>query len=340
MTQSRILPMFAVCAALALTHSTVRAEDAAPAKDDKAKADAAAAAPAQAQGRGGRGNWGGGGGGGGAPGGNTFGGGMAGGRGIGGIGGGGTGGNGVFSIASRALGVDIQDPKAVLKVDELPLGAQKHFVTLVPVGGVDNLSNTGKGWNMENIFTMTPEQTKSVEALREEYQAEEKKLQTEIAAQEKKLADKAIELRQSFEKRANDLLTGADKESKTKLDALSVDVHKKSADLVAETLPLYDMNDFQQGFALIRALSDKMSKITKDGEVKLVELVPETAKDKVQTLIKTLDEARDRSAQMIGGRGANVAPGAGGGNTRGRNGPGGNDAVKPPKPPDTTDNKF
>ena len=336
MAQFRVSQVFAVCAAMALTLSNVRAEDAAPAKDDKAKADAAT--PAPAQGRGGRGNWGGGAGGGGAPGGNAFGGGgMAGGRGMGGFGGGGgiagTGGNGVISIASRALGVDIQDPKAVLKVEELPLGAQKHFVTLVPVGGVDNLSNTGKGWNMENIFTMTPEQTKSVEALREEYQTEEKKLQTEIAAQEKALADKAIELRQKFEQRANDLLTGADKESKAKLDALSVDVHKKSADLVAETLPLYDMNDFQQGFALIRALSDKMSKITKDGEAKLVELVPETAKDKVQTLIKSLDEARDRSSRFMQG-------GPGGGMTRGRNGPGGTDAVKPPKPPDTTDNKF
>lgn len=282
----------------------------------------------------------------GAAGGRAFGGGFGGGGfDIGALLGGGVrgmGGSGLVNMTARSLGVDIQDPKATPKVEDLPLGASKHQITNIPVGGVDNLANTGKGWKMESIFTLTPEGTKSVEALRDEYEFEQKKLQKEIAAQSQALAEKAIALRQQFEKRANDLLQGAEKEQKEKLDALTAEVRKKNADLLAETLPLYDINDNTQTMNMIRALSEKTNQNSKEGELKLIDLIPEKSKEKVQTLIKSQDEARDRllrSLQTGGRRGGpgGGAPDAGGAGVRG--GPRG-DAVKPPTPPEATENKF
>lgn len=330
MTQIRLFTLTALCATLIFTLQTVRAEEAKP-KEEAPKADANTRGGGE-RGRGGdprgggdrgRGNWGG-----------------MGGAGFGGFGGlGATAGtrganSSVYSVAARSLGVDIQDPKSVGSVENLPLGQNKQMVTQIPIGGVDNLKVNSKGWNMENVFTMTAEQIKTVEALREEYALEEKKLEKEIAEQEKALAAKSVALRLQFEKRANDLLAGADKESKEKLDALAAEVHKKQNDLVAESLPLYDLTDMTQGFAMIRALSDKTTKITKEGELKLLELIPEYSKDKIQTLIKAQADARERMnrfTQAIGGeRGAE----------RGERGGGKNDAVKPPKPPDTTENKF
>jgi hypothetical protein len=261
-------------------------------------------------GGGGRGNFGGG----------NFGGGNFGG--LGGLLGGGPGGvQNIFTMASRMLGLDIEDPKAGPKVDSLPLGADKRFVVNVPVGGVDNPGSQSSGWKMEAIFKMTDEQTKAVDTLRTEYAGEQKKLEQEVQDQFRALAEKAKQLRQKYELRANDILTGEDKTRKEKLDALAHETNVKNADLVKELLPLYDINDMQQRFAMARALRDKANKNTQDAESKLLDLVPPETRDNIQAVIKQQAQAREQMGQIgrfIGGRQ--------GGQT--------DQAVRPPRPPE------
>ena len=116
--------------------------------------------------------------------------------------------NNIIGMASRMLGFEIEDPKAsTAKVEALPLGAEKRMVVSVPVGGVDNFTGTGQGWKVETIFKMTDEQTKAVDALREEYKGEQKKLEAEIHEQQKAMAEKVKLLRAKYELRANDVLT-------------------------------------------------------------------------------------------------------------------------------------
>jgi alanyl-tRNA synthetase len=209
------------------------------------------------------------------------------------------------------------------------------MVTQVPVGGVDNFNPTGAGWKVESVFKMTAEQTKAVDALRDEYAAEQKKFNQEVLDAEKVLADKATKLRQAYEKKANDVLTGADKEAKEKMDALAAEIEQKNAATVTETLPLFDLNDNQQAFAMMRALRDKTGKVLQEGEDKLVELVPTENRAKLQDALKQQADLRNRANQFNpGGPGGNNQ----GGGMRGRGGPGGGgnqEAVKPPKPAET-----
>ena len=317
--------LFIVCAALALSCIALRAEDAPPvapkAPDAQKAPDAGKTQKDRTQGRtqGGRGNW--------TPGGA-----------MGGMGGldqvignvmGGRGTSGVTGMISRMLGIDIEDPKAAPKLDQLPLGANKRMVTQIPIGGVDNFNPTGAGWKMETVFTLTPEQTKSTETLREEYATEQKKLDQEIKDAEAALAAKVTDLRSKYEKKANEILTGTDKESKQKMDALAAEVYKKNAATVAETLPLYDTKDFQQGFAMVKALREKTGATVKDAETQLLTYIPDANRPKFADIIKMQAEARDRQTQ------AGAAFG-GGFQRRGQNGAPGGDAqaVKPPRAPE------
>ena len=63
------------------------------------------------------------------------------------------------------------DPSATsgASVNALNFGPQKRFVSRTPVGGIDNLDNWRAGWKVEDVFTLTDEQTKSLEGLRGEY---------------------------------------------------------------------------------------------------------------------------------------------------------------------------
>ena len=307
-----------VCAALVLSCVSLRAEDAAP---DKPKG--ADAPKGGERGRGGRGGPGGNWGGGGAGGGldqllNNF-----AGRGNGGAG-------GITGMVSRMLGFDLDDPKAPAKVEQLPLGANKRMVTEIPVGGVDNFNPTGAGWKVESVFKLTPEQTKATDALRGEYAAEEKKLNQEILDAQKALAAKVTDLRAKYEKKANEVLTGADKEAKEKMDALAADVYAKNAATVTETLPLYDTKDWQQGMTMVRALREKTGKTTQDAEATLLTLIPEDNRAKFTEIIKAQADQRNRLNQgmqgMMGGRNRGQGGGAGGAMDGG--------PVKPPKAPE------
>jgi len=232
---------------------------------------------------------------------------------------------GIFGMASRMLGMDIEDPKAGPKLDALPLGADKRFIFNVPVGGVDNFSAQANGWKMEAVFKMTDEQTTAAEKLREEYTAEQKKLEQEIKDQYKAMAEKLKQLRAKYELRANDILTGDDKGRKEKMDVLARETNTKNSEILKDLMPLYDINDFGQRMALARAIRDKAGKNAQAAEAKLLELVPPENKEKMEGVIKQQAEARDAQGRMgnwnAGGRGR---PGGGGGD----------DAVKPPRPPE------
>lgn len=274
------------------------------------------------RGAGGRGQWGGGGQGGpGGPGG--FLGGLMGGQ-----------RNNIIGMASRMLGFDIEDPKANTgKVEALPLGAEKRMVVSVPVGGVDNFSGTGQGWKVETVFKMTDEQTKAVDALREEYKAEQKKLEAEIHEQQKAMAEKVKLLRAKYEQRANDVLTGDDKTAKEKMDALAKETNTKNAQVVTDLLPMFDQNDMAQGFAMLRTINEKTSTNIKAAEEKLVELVPADNRARIQEVMKTQNDLRERNNRFMqfgGGPGGGGGPGARGRAAGGKDG----EPQKPPAPPE------
>jgi hypothetical protein len=248
------------------------------------------------------------------------------------------------SVVTRMAGIEYRDPTAAPKVEQLPLGANLRSVTEIPVGGVDNFDAPGKGWKVENVFTLTADQTKAIDDLRTQYDAEQKKLGEDIAKQEKELADKVIQLRAAYEKKANDVLSANDKAVKEKMDALSNDVATRNQKDVADTVPLYDAKDTAQMFTMIRQLRDKIGKNIQDGEDKLQELLPADTKAKLVEALKAQATARERQTQFMNfiGNGGPGGPGGQGGfgggmRTRGAGGAGGgaNDTVKPPRPPET-----
>jgi len=225
----------------------------------------------------------------------------------------------IFAMASRMLGLDIEDPKAGPKVDALPLGTEKRFVVNVPVGGVDNPGGQGNGWKMEAIFKMTDEQTKAVDTLRTEYADEQKKLEQEVQDQFKALAEKAKQLRQKYELRANDVLTGDDKTRKEKLDALARETNAKNAQLVKDLLPLYDINDMQQRMAMAGAIREKANKNAQEADSKLLDIVPPDSREKIEAVVKQQAQAREQIGRFMGrqqGQGQAGQP------------------VRPPRPPE------
>jgi hypothetical protein len=108
-----------------------------------------------------------------------------------------------------------------VKLDQLPYGPQRRFILNVPVGGVDTLQDRGDGWKVEEIFTLTDEQGKAVQGLREQYKAELEKLQKQLDEANKAIALQVLALRQKYEQLANDVMTGTAKDEKAKLDALA-----------------------------------------------------------------------------------------------------------------------
>lgn len=251
---------------------------------------------------------------------------------LGGRGAGG-GGNNVINMASRMLGIEIEDPKAHTKLDDLPLGAEKRQVVNVPIGGIDNPGGTGAGWKMESVFKLTEEQTKALETVRSEYEADQKKLDAEIKEQMKLVAEKVKQLRQKYELRANDVLAGEDKASKEKMDAIALELQNKNTAIVKEVQPLFDMNDMQQGFAMIRMIREKTSTNLKDYETKLMELIPAASRETIAEVIKRQSEMRDQMNRWMGGAGGQ----RGGGDRQDRPDRAARrdgDAVKPPTPPE------
>ena len=241
-------------------------------------------------------------------------------------------GDNVEAIASRQAGVEL-DNKTNAKVDALPLGANRSFVLNVPVGGVDSYSLNLHGFKMETVFKLTDEQTKAVADLRDEYKNEQKKLEAEIVAQQKALAEQALKLRLKYEQRANDILTGADKETKQKLDALAQDTNAKAFTAATGTLADYDNPDFTKIRQIIAEIRQTTGKLFEDAQAKVLELLPPGGKAFVEAAFKEL-QAQQQQNPWQGQGGPGGVRGRRGGNA---NQPG--DAVKPPQPP-ATNNQF
>ena len=199
--------------------------------------------------------------------------------------------------ALRMLGIEIDDSTSATKIQSLPLGADRKHTLNVPVGGVAN-PGTATGWKMEAIFKLTDEQTQSLDVLRKEYETECTKLENEIAEQRKVLATKAVDLRKKFEVRANDVLTGADKEAKAKIDALSAEADAKIAATIKDAVALYDQDNY---INMSHFLRPYINKIALETESKLVELLPADSKVKIKEVFQ--QQARYRGINERANRG-------------------------------------
>jgi len=249
------------------------------------------------------------------------------------------------AMSSRMLGVDLDQLKKNANTDQLPLLDSRRFVTKIPVGGVDSFSMNGSGWKMEGVFKLTPEQSKAVDTIRDEYAVEQKKLAREIYEQELKLAQKVSELRAKYEQKANDVLTAEDKDAKQKMDALSLEIQTKINTTVKDAAELYDLNDQQQTMAFVQSMREKVNAFYQSGEDKLTALLPAEARAKIEEMNKRQAEQQQNgfggARRGFNAGGGNVDGGGGGGGAGGRGGRGdhggrGGDtgaAVTPPKAP-------
>ena len=211
------------------------------------------------------------------------------------------------------------DDLAVFTLDSLPLGPARRFVLSVPVGGIDSLAPS-EGWKMERFFKLTDDQTKAVATLREAYKQDQKNLEEELRRSQQAFAEKAILLRRQYEQKANDLLAGGDKETKTKIDTLLQDFRARCVQLAADTVAAYDMSDRQQSGAGSRALMDKIGMGVAATRASVVALLPAETRRIAEVFYKQQDqeqEHRDANRRELEAR------------QRERGEP-----VKPPKPPD------
>lgn len=320
-----------LCAALVFGYAGARAEDAKPGegKDNKEGKEGKRDRPQRGAdnnngGRMGRGGFGGG------PGG-----------GLGGPGGRG----GIERMLEGAMGIE-----AGVKTDQLTYGEERRLVTRVPVGGIDSLNEFSDGWKVEEIYTLTDEQTKAVVTLRDEYKADLEKLQKQLDEANAAIATQVKALRQKYEQRANDVLTGEAKTEKEKLDALAKecatkrkeqaaakkgeadDLIKEGQKVAAEARDNNNWNLIQdvmkKGFEFTRAVREKSDEITKEYVEKMKAIPSGDAKTKLEGELQKIE----KRAQRFGGPGGGGPGGAPGG--PGGGGKEGQAPQKPEAPPD------
>jgi hypothetical protein len=225
-------------------------------------------------------------------------------------------------MINSALGLD-----SPVKADQLPLGVDRRLVTRVPVGGIDTLQDFGNGLKVEDVFTLTPEQTKAVQDLREKYKGE---LETLEKAWNEKLKESAADvkkLREKYEQLANDTLTGTAKAEKAKLDALTREFSQQRAAKAEESRAkaeelkteaeklaakaredrnwegLRTVGDKAREFA--RTITEARQTVAKAIQEKMKAAVTGDAKTKLEEALKRLED------RGLGGLGAG-GPGRGG----------------------------
>lgn len=234
------------------------------------------------------------------------------------------------TAACRAAGIAV-DPKPQAKLDDLSFGADRNFLLTVPVGGIESFATLGgAGHKIESVFKLTDEQLKALTGLREEYDGEKKKIEKEIADAEKALAEKVRQLRAKFEQRANDVLTGADKEAKEKIDALVQESYKKNYDLYNETMKQGGENDGGRFNILTTELRQKATQLVSETQTKILELMPAESRAKLEALFKEEQARREQISKWHGQGGRRQHDGN---RQPGQGNPGGG-AVQPPRPPD------
>lgn len=239
------------------------------------------------------------------------------GRGNGGFGGG----NNPTSWIDRQIDFMVGRSSPV-EVESLDFGAQKRFVVNTPVGGVDNLDAFRDGLKAEEIFTLTEEQTASLDGLRKEYAEELKKLQAELDAANKAFALKVVALREQYEGKANEQL-GDKKAEKEQLDALAKAYHEERAkanepfnedlaklkeEATAKGAEARENRDwralagvYQKGQEVMGKLREAIEKVTQDTHAKMLAALTGDAKTKLETQFKELEDRRQQMRD--GGRG-------------------------------------
>ncbi|MCW8129093.1 MAG: hypothetical protein KIS92_01800 [Planctomycetota bacterium] len=269
--------------------------------------------------------------------------------GFGGFGGGpgGFGGRGGLErMLDGALGIE-----SGVKVDQLSYGESRRLVTRVPVGGIDSLNDFADGWKVEDIYTVTDEQSKALTGLRDEYKTELEKLQKQLDEANAAIATQVKALREKYELRANDVLTGEAKGEKEKLDALAKEYtgkHKEQSDAkkteaedlvkegqkaMTEAREQNNWNLIQEsmrkGGEFMRAVREKADEINKEYAEKMKAIPTGDAKTKLEAELQKLEKRGQRGGP--GGPGGNQdrgGQGNGGGNG------GGGQPQKPDAPPD------
>ncbi|MBI3829091.1 MAG: hypothetical protein HY291_06225 [Planctomycetes bacterium] len=273
---------------------------------------------------------------------------MGGPGGFGGFGGPGGGRGGLERMLLGAMGIE-----PGVKTDQLTYGSERRLVTRVPVGGIDSLNENADGFKVEEIYTLTDEQTKAVEGLRDEYKTELEKLQKQLDEANAAVATQVKALRAKYEQRANDVLTGDPKSEKEKLDTLAKEYNQKHAETVqakkseAEDLiregqkAAADARDqggngnagiqeaMRNGFEFMRTVREKSDELGKTYAEKLKAIPTGDAKTKLEAELQKIE--RRGQGRGMGGPGG---PGGQGGPGKQGDGKPGGDAKKPEPPPD------
>jgi hypothetical protein len=194
------------------------------------------------------------------------------------------------------------DSKSV-RWDVFPLGMEKRFLTSLQVGSIENPGAVDfpamSGWPVEEILKLSADEAKAVQTLRQEYDAERKKLDEEVAEFHKAEAEKFRALRLKYEQKANEALSPEQREAKQKFDALREELISRKKALVTDTLGA----DFSavkggQGSTAIGKLREGLSKIVGELELKFLEIAPAEAKAKIEATIKQQVAMRERMYQM------------------------------------------
>lgn len=242
------------------------------------------------------------------------------------------------------------------KLETLSYGAEKRRVNDVPIGGIDSLTEQAKGLKVEEIYTLTDEQTQALVKLREDYAHELVEYQKQLEATNLAVAVLVKALRQKYELRANDVLTTEAKAEKEKLDALAKEYHEKRAaqatekkglaetaiaDAKAKTAAARENNDWnavrEAGMKIFESANEshtKTEEMVKQYLAKMKEVPVGDAKAKLTTELDKAERRMQDRGQGFMGRMRGMG-GAGGDRRPERNPEGGAaPAEKPVPPPD------
>ena len=236
---------------------------------------------------------------------------------------GGPGGLGMSAIEREIrhqIGLDSQ-----ILLSQLPMGFDQHMAFKVPVGGIDTLDDFGDGLKAEDVFGLTPEQTKSMETLREEYKAKLDEMQKRLDDVNKAMADQIRDLRKTYELKANDVLTGDAKTGKEKLDAIAADwlqrrealakeQQPKQEEMLAEARRLAteakekpDRQNWQEWFdktrESIRGMREWVFTLAKDTSQKMKDALSGEAKANLEMALLKIENRRQKMMQGFGGPG-------------------------------------
>jgi hypothetical protein len=222
------------------------------------------------------------------------------------------------------------------KIGMLALGvASNNLVRNVPVGGIDQFGASNAAKKVEDVFKLTPEQSASMETIRQEFKKEADALEKELAEQQAAIGEKARQLRLKYELRANDVLVGDQKAKKEKLDALAAEMYaavNASSEETLTKLKALDKDNKQGATDFENALREKSLAIIDATQAKVLAELPAEAREAFQ---KDIAARKERLEQMRKWRDA--AGQFGGGRGRGQ---GGGEAPKPPRPPEEKAGQF